>query len=155
MIRIHRPSPIVSATIVWIGYWALLFVGTHAPVLRPSLLPRVMSDKILHFLAYFVLALAGGRALRARIASKLPPDASDADAAAWHHGYVKRLRLWSLVYVLYAIADEWLQQFVARDPAVGDFLADAAGVVMATVMLSTVPVRSETATSAEQRSAPE
>lgn len=76
-------------------------------------------DKILHFGAYFVMALFSWRALR--------------------HTHVKNLHL-ALVCLsfcsLYGLSDEWHQSFVAgRTASVFDWLADSLGAALAVILL--------------------
>ena len=41
---------------------------------------------------------------------------------------------WAGVFLAYGAADEWLQSFVGRTMSLGDFIADALGVALATVV---------------------
>ncbi|MDD2738565.1 MAG: VanZ family protein [Methylomonas lenta] len=76
-------------------------------------------DKILHFGAYFVMALFSWRALR--------------------HTHIKNLNL-ALVCLLfcslYGLSDEWHQSFVTgRTASVFDWLADSLGAALAVILL--------------------
>ncbi len=80
-------------------------------------------DKVLHFVAYFVLVMLGGRAAVSR---------GHTINTGWVIG-------WTLIYAGYGVADEWLQGFVHRTPSVRDWIADMCGVVMAMALLVTYP----------------
>ena len=112
----HRSSH--RARTVWLTYWATLFLLTHIP-LPPSVGLKIpQGDKILHFVAYFILAWLGAR--RWCLTDKR----------------TRRLRtliLWALLYALYGLADECLQPFVGRHRSMGDWLADIGGIVVATL----------------------
>ena len=109
----------IYALLWWIGFWIVLFAVTHRPFAGGVGLPIPGVDKVAHFVLYFVLTMLGGRYLRAG------GRALD----------VRRLIVWACVYTAYGALDEWLQQFVDRTPSWGDWLADAAGVIMATVVI--------------------
>jgi VanZ family protein len=91
---------------------------THVPIPRGARLPPG-GDKVIHFVAYFVLTLLGGRAAMGRRRSV---------TLAWAVG-------WAIVYAAYGVADEVIQGFVGRTPALDDWLADACGVAAATAIL--------------------
>ena len=98
-------------------YWLLLFVATHYPRVQiPGEIPH--SDKLVHFMAFGVLALLYWQFARVR------------------RGVGPRL-VWSSAAVLlaYAALDEYLQQFVGRFTDVLDFVADAAGIVAVLAIL--------------------
>lgn len=105
--------------VLWIGHWTLLCILTHAPVQISAPIVRRGEDKLVHFLLYFFLTLFGGLRIQ-----RLQQDQMR-----------RRLLLWSLFYLAFAVADEWTQQFVGRTPSVNDWLADAIGVAMATWFL--------------------
>lgn len=102
----------------WIAYWILLFVATHIPIDPRFHLPLPVSDLVLHFTAYFLLALLGGVRL----------------LFSQQRAFSTTL-IWVGVYLAYAGLDEWIQSFVGRTMSLSDFLADAGGVMAATVML--------------------
>jgi len=114
--RRSRKTPILY---VWLGYWIVLFLLMHRPL--PEI-PRMRpgSDKIAHFFLYFLLAFLGGRCLRSFGRALTIPG----------------LAFWAALYAAYAAADEWLQQFVGRDMSMGDWLADVAGIVVASLLLA-------------------
>lgn len=76
-------------------------------------------DKVLHFGAYFVMAIFGWRAFR--------------------HTGIKKLNLALLCVLfcsLYGVSDEWHQSLVpGRTASVWDWLADSLGATMAAVFL--------------------
>lgn len=94
--------------------WAGLFVLTHTPKLPGAPLPK-HGDKVMHFCAYFALALIGTRSALSRQVRLTP---------RWS---IK----WLVIYVAYCAADELLQGLVNRNPSVWDWVADAAGVAAA------------------------
>ena len=106
-----RPRFRRTALVVWIAYWALLFTSTHIP--EPDLpdMPE-HSDKVIHFCGYAMLTLLGAFATTR---SAVRP--------------TRTLLRWSAIFLVYGVLDEWLQGFVNRTPSVGDFFADAAGIL--------------------------
>jgi len=78
------------------------------------------ADKVVHFGMFFLLAWFGGRRLRA--ATGLLAGGA--------------LAAWAVVYAGYAFLDEWLQPFVGRSMTLGDWLADAGGILAATTLLA-------------------
>jgi len=116
-------DPVTSLSVrrarrLWIGYWLLLFALTHVPISRASAARVKHADKAVHFVLFFGLTWLGARAVARRPTGSLP---------------IGTLTAWAAVYLLYAAADEWLQGFVRRTPNVLDWIADASGVVLATV----------------------
>ena len=108
-----------NALLWWIGFWVVLFAVTHRPFAGGVGLPIPWADKVAHFVLYFVLTMLGGRYLR----------------RAGHGLDLPRLIGWACLYIAYGALDEWLQQFVDRTPSWGDWFADVAAVVVATVVL--------------------
>ncbi len=104
---------------VWVGYWLGLFVMTHIPVKNLGPLRFNQADKVVHFIMYFLLVWLGGRYLLAR--KRAPSTAMLLGCAVG--------------YLLFAALDEWSQQFVRRHMSLHDWLADAAGIVLATLWL--------------------
>jgi VanZ family protein len=93
-------------------YWSALLLATHYPRVRiPGEIPS--SDKLVHFLAFGILALLFWRFLTARAR---PPTA----ATVW---------IAAAVLVPYATLDEYTQQFVGRYTDLMDWIANVAGVV--------------------------
>jgi len=100
------------------GYWVLLVVLTHVPPARVPAAP--VSDKLLHFVAYFILTLLLILSLRE---ARLRFAAAIATA--------------SVIALAYGVADELVQKLVGRHCSLRDWLADAAGVAAA-VLLATL-----------------
>ncbi|MCK4998498.1 MAG: VanZ family protein [Anaerohalosphaera sp.] len=101
-------------------YWPAMFIVTHMKV--PAFVGKMkMSDDVMHFVAYMVLAVLAWIAV------------SDGKKVDW-----KQAKVWYLlaVIVCYGALDEWLQGFVNRQPQVSDFIADLCGAVAALVVLS-------------------
>ena len=90
-------------------YWVFLFISTHTGVHVPEYIPYI--DKVMHFSAYGMLALALTSLIFFR----------------W--GLLPRIGIWVwTTTVLYGSIDEYTQQFVPdRNPDIVDLLADACG----------------------------
>ena len=111
----------ILTIITLVFYWPGIFILTHIPVPASPLFEIHVSDKTLHFLAYFILVFLLWFAINpnAKVSWRKP--------AAW----------WILfVVVWYGVFDEWLQGYVGRDPDVMDFLADLSGSAAALILLS-------------------
>lgn len=99
------------------AYWIFLALMTHLP--RPQIPGAIpYQDKWLHLLAFGVLAFLG---LRFRQSWKSPPSAGLRWKAA-------------VVLIAYATADELTQQFVGRQTAWSDWIANTAGIVSVLVV---------------------
>ena len=109
---------------VWIAYWAALFVATHIPKFGVPMAPKG-SDKLMHFLGYFLLTLLAGRTAIRR-------------GVAISRGWLAR---WTVIFLTYGALDEFLQQFVSRHASVYDWIADAVGVVAGMGILCAVRER--------------
>jgi VanZ family protein len=111
----------ILTIITLVLYWPGIFILTHIPVPASPLFEIRVSDKTLHFLAYFVLVFLLWFAIN--------PNAK----VRWR----KPVAWWILFIVIwYGVFDEWLQGYVGRDPAVTDFFADLTGSVAALILLS-------------------
>lgn len=98
-----------------IAIWITAALMTHLP---PENVPGFeTSDKVLHFLGYFVLT-------------------GVFELVLWSYGHPRwrRFIIAIVVMILYAIADESSQQLVNRDTAFGDWLANVLGVLTAAGM---------------------
>jgi len=107
-------------TCLWLIFWAMMFTATHIPTRVPQGARFPHADKVVHFGMFFLLAWIGGRRLHA---------ATGLLAGGALVG-------WAVVYAAYAFIDEWLQPFVGRSMTLGDWLADAGGIIAATVLLA-------------------
>jgi VanZ family protein len=98
-------------------YWAILAFATHYPTVH---IPTNIShrDKGIHFAAFAVLAYLYWRFFEAR--RSLGP------RFVWTA---------ALVLLVYAAADEYLQQFVGRNTELLDYVANAAGILVALTVL--------------------
>lgn len=105
-------------------YWLALYVGTHIP--NPDMLigPHV-SDKVLHFSAYFGLYLV--LAVRIRILSDAWPT-------------MRQTIILAAMTSLYSAFDEITQgiPIINRHPDIMDAVADCAGVVSAILVVGIV-----------------
>jgi VanZ family protein len=112
-----------AALIILTVYWAVIFTLTHIPIKHFSFLVMKVniSDKIFHFLAYFILIILLWAALR------------PLKKVNWHESHVWWILL---VIVWYGILDEWLQMYAGRGCSVYDFLADISGAITALILLS-------------------
>ena len=117
--------------LIWLGYWAVLFIVMHVPEPKGIGQPVPHGDKAIHFVAYLLLTLIGGWHLTRKTSRPLGLCAA-----------------WACIYVAYGAIDEWLQQFVNRTPSVADWLADTAGVVVGSLILAVVAYRSRRANAA-------
>lgn len=96
-----------------------MLVLTHMPVSGPKGLPLPYFDKLVHFVMFSLLVLVGWR----------------------HHRTLERsgsarFRLtWGAIYLAYAAMDEWTQPLFGRTMSLGDWVADAAGVVVMSAIL--------------------
>lgn len=112
----QRPFDTVMAlirlTTILLGvYWLAIFVATHLP---SSSLPSLGSDKTYHLIAFGGLSLLLSWVMSQTIRS-----------------VAKQTVMVLAICMLYALFDEWSQQFVAgRQPDVSDVLADAYGTVL-------------------------
>jgi VanZ family protein len=109
----------------WIGYWLLLATATHVPVPDLGEVPFDWFDKAVHVTLYGGLTLLSAWACARRRAG---PDASLRDDLP------RTLWRWAAFYVIFAALDEWTQQFVNRTPSWFDWLADAIGVTLGSVL---------------------
>ncbi len=82
------------------------------------------SDKIIHYLAYLVLAFLLWFAI------------SPGQKVRW-----RKAPVWGVLVTiaLYGAIDEWLQGYVNRNPDVGDFLANLAGGITSLIVLTMIP----------------
>ena len=115
----HRCSRLARTRGLWIAYWALLFIATHVPMPGRGAVTVKHGDKIIHFVVYFILTWLGGRYVLATGRRTL-----------------RALTAWAAIYLLYAGADEYLQSLVGRTMSLSDWLADATGIVVATLVLA-------------------
>lgn len=99
------------------AYWVFLFCTTHFPRLQIDNAPP-QSDKVLHFVAFGMLAFLFWRFFEAT-------------------GAVGPIFAWIAVVVLvfYAGVDEYLQQFVGRSTDWEDFFADSTGILVVLLVL--------------------
>lgn len=125
-------------TSCWLGVWAGCFVLTHLPISPEAQAPLGQGDKVIHFAFYFTITLLGGHRLRSRHEGGSRSGA----AAVW---------AWAFVYLCWAVLDEWTQRFVGRTPSFADFLADAAGVLVASFWVRRRLRRSELSDPAPRR----
>lgn len=102
-------------------YWPAIFIATHIPRFPEWAMQVPVSDKTMHFVAYFLLAFLFWYVINPnrKVNWRKP--------AVW----------WVLlVMALYGMIDEWLQMYVGRSADVRDFIADMAGVITALILLT-------------------
>jgi VanZ family protein len=113
--------PPSDRSIVWrvllAGYWLTLLVATHLPT-QVAGLPRNQADKLIHFVAYAVLAWLLATAWQASVGRL----------------NARHLKFAWLVVVLYGAIDEITQPLVGRTLSVADWLADAAGAAVGLIV---------------------
>lgn len=101
-------------------YWPAIFILAHVPV--PEFFRGVqVSDKTLHYIAYFVLVFL--------LWFAISPDRR----VKWN-----RATVWWVLFVVvcYGVLDEWLQAYVGRNADVMDFCADLTGALTGLVLLT-------------------
>jgi VanZ family protein len=103
------------------AYWVFLFCATHFPKLSLAAAPKG-SDKVLHLVGFALLAFLFWRF-------------GQACFSALGHRFVW---LAAIVLLTYAATDEYLQRFVGRNADVTDWLFDAAGILIALLVLETL-----------------
>jgi VanZ family protein len=107
-------------------YWLAIFVLTHIPGKHITFFstPFNISDKMLHFLAYFILS------------SLLWITLNPSTKVDW-----RKSRVWWIVLVIicYGFLDELLQAYTQRSCSLYDFIADFSGAIMALILLSIFP----------------
>jgi hypothetical protein len=119
VLKVRQKSFIVPLLL----YWPLIFVLTHAPL--PQGLPIILpSDKIIHYLAYLVLAFLLWFAV------------NPGQKVRW-----RKAPVWGVLITIafYGAIDEWLQGYVHRNPDIGDFLANLAGGLTSLAVLTVIP----------------
>lgn len=100
-------------TVILIIYWVALFTGTHMS--RPPTGGVKVSDKVLHFSAFFGLATLMYLAVPAR------------------RGATRKVLTILLIAVPYAAVDEWTQGLTkSRTVDINDFVANTLGILAAT-----------------------
>ena len=110
----------LTRRILWamtLSYWVVLFVLTHTPPVHMP--PGPGNDKLMHFLAYLVLAFLLGTTLYLALPGQRP-------------------RIALLVLVLgagYGAFDELTQPLSGRDAEWGDWFCDVAGVTTVALVL--------------------
>ncbi|MFA5553177.1 MAG: VanZ family protein [Phycisphaerae bacterium] len=102
-------------------YWPAIFVATHIPRLPEWVGQVPVSDKVMHFTAYFLLTFL--------LWYVINPD---------HKVNWRKPAVWwvLLIVACYGAMDELLQAYVGRHPDLYDFIADMAGAVTALILLS-------------------
>jgi len=105
---------------VLVLYWPAIFILSHIPI--PQLVYKArVSDKTIHFLAYFILVFLVWFAI------------SPNKKVDW-----RRAPAWLILIIViwYGVLDEWLQAYVGRNADVMDFATNLAGVSAGLLMLS-------------------
>ncbi len=104
-------------------YWPAIFIGTHLPQIPRWVSKVAVSDKVIHFVAYFFLSFLLWFAVNPN------------KKVHW-----RRPAVWIILFavVWYGVIDEWLQMYVGRNADVRDFFADFAGAVTGLLILTFV-----------------
>ena len=95
------------------GYWGAMFVSTHLPA-QLSDLPVQSSDKILHFSAFFILALLVALNAKCQLG----------ELCLRHYAFL------AILMAAYAALDEILQRFVSRHCSFEDWVTDICGAIV-------------------------
>ena len=98
---------------ILLGYWGTMFVSTHVPTQLPDL-PDQGFDKILHFVAFCILALL----------IALNSECQFGELCLRHYAML------AIVMAAYGVIDEILQSFVSRHCSFGDWVADVCGAIV-------------------------
>lgn len=103
----------------WLGLWLTAFILTHLPI-EPGGTTRIPHlDKVAHIGLFFAITYFGGlRLFRAR--QPVPP---------------RTLIFWAIIYLGYGALDELTQPITGRHSDLDDWLFDALGVTLATLVL--------------------
>ena len=112
----------ILTVIALLFYWPGLFILTHIPLPVLPLFPEIrVSDKVLHYLAYFVLVFL--------LWFAISPNAK----VNW-----RKAAVWWILFVIiwYGAFDEWLQGYVGRSPDIKDFFADSGGTITGLFLLT-------------------
>lgn len=108
-----------TITIIWLGIWLTALVLTHIPI-EPGGTTRIPHlDKVAHVSLFFAIAYLGG--LRLRLLTRT--------ASA------RTLVFWAIIYLGYGALDELTQPITGRHSDLDDWLFDALGVALATIVL--------------------
>ena len=108
------------ALLALVLYWPSLFILAHIPI--PKLVRQAdLSDKTLHFLAYFILVFLLWGTIRPY------------ERVNW-----RKAPVWVIlaVVVWYGVLDEWTQGYAGRTPDVKDFAADLIGAGASLLLLT-------------------
>jgi hypothetical protein len=102
-------------------YWPTIFVGTHIPQIPQWISQVAVSDKVMHFVAYFFLSFLLWFAVNPN------------KKVHW-----RKPTVWLILFavVWYGVIDEWLQMYVGRNADVHDFFADLAGAITGLAILT-------------------
>lgn len=104
-------------------YWPTVFTLTHLSPIKISRLAiqTMLSDKLLHFLAYLVLIFV--------IWFAVGPEKK----VNW-----RKSNVWKILaaVIIYAAIDEWLQGYVMRNPDIMDFVWDIAAIFTGLLILT-------------------
>lgn len=104
-------------------YWPTIFIGTHIPQIPRWIGQVAVSDKVMHFVAYFFLSFLLWFAVNPN------------KKVHW-----RKPAVWFILFavVWYGVIDEWLQIYVGRNADVRDFFADLAGAITGLLILTFV-----------------
>lgn len=116
----RRQKLVITALLL---YWPAIFIGTHIPQFPRWIGQIVVSDKVIHFFAYFLLSFLLWFAVNPN------------KKVHW-----RKPAVWIILFavVWYGVIDEWLQMYVGRNADVRDFFADLTGAVTGLLILTFV-----------------
>lgn len=95
-------------------FWAALFTATHIPLAPSAPVTIPWGDKLVHFVAYAVLAILFATTWQVS-AGRLT---------------LSHLRWAWIVLALYGAIDEWTQSLAGRNTSLADWLCDATGALV-------------------------
>ena len=98
----------------FVGYWVTLATLTHLPKLPHAASAALVYDKIVHAVAFGILAALAWWAW---------PPTEPGQA-------VRRAAMWFVILAVYAAADELLQPLTGRSCELADWIADIVGIIL-------------------------
>ena len=99
---------------VFFVYWVILAALTHLPRLPRAASGALDHDKVVHTIAYWILAALAWWSWPPSGAGKV----------------LQRAMMWLVILAVYAATDELLQPLTDRNCELGDWIADFVGIVL-------------------------
>ncbi len=112
--KMSKKSRIFKIYIPLTVWWIAMLIATTIPTKNLPKRDFLLNDKIIHFIMYFGLTFFFYRFLR-----------------SFRLSIPKSIPFTFLILALYAIFDEWHQQFFNRTASTEDYIADVIGIALA------------------------